>query len=42
MTEKERLRFAIPGGELEGDVLNFMKNIGLEFTVIDRRYLHSC
>lgn len=34
----ERLKIALPSGELESDVLGFMKNIGLEFNRIDRRY----
>ena len=40
MKENERLRFALPSGELEKDTLDFMKRIGLEFTAVDRRYLH--
>lgn len=41
MKENERLRFALPSGELEKDVQDFMKKIGLDFTAADRRYLHQ-
>lgn len=40
MKENERLRMVIPGGELEENVISFLKAIGLDFTVIPRRYLH--
>lgn len=39
MKENERLTIALPSGELQEDVIGFMKNIGLDFTVIDRRLL---
>lgn len=42
MKENERLKMAVPSGELEKDVLDFMRTIGLEFTAINRRYLHYC
>lgn len=38
--ERERVRMALPGGEMENDTLQFMRNIGLEFNAVDRRYLH--
>lgn len=38
--KKERLKIAIPSGELEKDVLQFLRDIGLNFTAIPRRYLH--
>lgn len=41
MKENERLRIALPSGELEKDVLTYMQYLGLDFAAIDRRYLHS-
>lgn len=38
--EKERLKIAIPSGQLEKDVLQFLRGIGLDFTAVPRRYLH--
>lgn len=40
MKESERLKIAIPSGELEKDVLGFIKDIGLDYAAYDRRYLH--
>ncbi len=40
MIESERTRILIPGGEIEGDVINFLRAIGLDFTAVNRRYLH--
>ncbi len=36
----ERTRIALPSGELEKDVTQFMRDIGLEFAASDKRYLH--
>lgn len=41
MKEIERLKIALPSGELEKNVLGFVQDIGLNFTSIDRRYLIS-
>lgn len=39
MKENGRLKIALPSGELQQDVIGFMENIGLNFNVVDRRYL---
>lgn len=36
----ERLRIALPSGELQDDVLEYLGNCGLSFAVESRRYLH--
>ena len=36
----ERTRIALPSGELEKDVMRFLRGIGLEFAASDKRYLH--
>lgn len=40
MKESERLKIALPSGELQKDTLQFMRDIGLDFAAVDRRYLH--
>lgn len=40
MKENERIKIGLLGGEMEKDVLTFMKDIGLDFTAVKRRYLH--
>lgn len=39
MKETERVKIALPNGELRKDMLEFMSAIGLDFNAIDRRYL---
>ena len=41
--ENDRIRIALPGGELQKTVLNFVQKSGLEFTAVgnDKRYLHA-
>lgn len=41
MKETERLKIAIPNGELKGDVEGLMKTIELDYAAVPRRYLHS-
>lgn len=36
----ERLKIAIPNGELKNDVQGFMKTVGLDYAAVPRRYLH--
>lgn len=40
MRETERLKIAIPNGELKDDVQKLMTNIGVSFAAVPRRYLH--
>ena len=41
--ENDRIRIALPGGELQKTVLNVVQKSGLEFTAVgnDKRYLHA-
>jgi len=40
MKETERVKIALPSGELQRDVEGFMNTIGMDFTAVPRRYLH--
>lgn len=40
MKESERIKIGLPSGELQKDVIQFMKEIGLDFETVPRRYLH--
>ena len=41
--EGDRIRIALPGGELQKTVLSVVQKSGLEFTAVgnDKRYLHA-
>lgn len=39
MKERERIKIALPSGELEQDVIRFMQAIGLDLNLVPRRYL---
>lgn len=40
MTKSEKVSIALPGGELERDMIRFLTDVGFDLTAVNQRYLH--